>query len=106
MAHHDGHVGAQLIPHHVEHPPCIFQFLGQAEAKFVVGRDERRIERRRVAANGAPLLVVLLGAKLSLDGIAKGLRTPQMGRSTKILLSTHAISLTTAGKRQRDSRIK
>jgi hypothetical protein len=52
------------------------------------------------------LLVVLLGAKLSLDGIAKGLRTPQMGRSTKILLSTHAISLTTAGKRQRDSRIK
>jgi hypothetical protein len=91
VAHHDRHVGAQLVAHGIEHPPCKFELLGKAEAKLVVGLDQGWVERRRIAADRA-LLIVLFGAKFGLDGIAKGLRATQMGRSAEIMLSTHRLA--------------
>ena len=51
VAHHDRHVGAQLVAHGVEHAPGKFELLGKAETELVVCRDQGWIERWRLAAD-------------------------------------------------------
>src|SRR4051812_25176767 len=45
----DRTVGGELVAHDVEHSARIFELFGKAPAKLVLGRDQCRGHRRRVA---------------------------------------------------------
>ena len=92
VAHDDAHVRAEFVSHYVEHPPGVFELFSQADAQLVVGRHERRIDRRRVTPKRALFGSLLLGAKLGLNRIDRGLCAAQMGWSTEIMLTTHDVA--------------
>src|SRR6185295_2858352 len=59
VAHHHADVGGEPVTHDVEHAPRIFELLGEALTKLVVGRDHR-------GGNGGALrrMAFFLGAPL------------------------------------------
>ena len=67
MAHQERGVRAELVAHRIEHPARIIEFLGEPELEAIVGRGQRRRDRRGHAADRR---AQRLGAIVRLDRVA------------------------------------
>ena len=93
VAHHQAQVGRQSVAHRIEQPPGIIELLGEAQAKLVLGRDQRGIDRRRIGEakrRARRRFCAILG----LDRVAAVLGLPKMrGRAEMIVVGRDELGL-------------